>query len=127
VGWEPSNELGGASFIDGSWYDDESDISAPEVAGIVWFGDVDEYEECDNDELIIECSLDDLRIASCGDCKVIAEVKMTAIAEIRYSQDGSIVMVWRDGKPLRCPTQGDMDSLPVGEDMTDEEVAELDD
>lgn len=51
--------------------------------------------------------------------------KMWAAAEavevIRYSQDGSVCMVWRDGEPVRCPTQDDMDTLPVGEDMTDDE------
>jgi hypothetical protein len=35
-------------------------------------------------------------------------------------------MVWRDGEPLRCPTQRDMDTLPVGADMSDDEVAQLD-
>ena len=46
--------------------------------------------------------------------------------EIRHSENGCISMVWRDGEPLRCPTQEDMNSLPVGEDMTDDEIASLD-
>lgn len=46
--------------------------------------------------------------------------------EIRYSADGSICMVWADGKPVRCPTQHDMDTLPVGEDMTEDEIETLD-
>jgi len=45
---------------------------------------------------------------------------------IRYSADGSVCMVWRDGEPIRCPTQRDMDTLSVGQDMTDDDVALLD-
>lgn len=45
--------------------------------------------------------------------------------QIRYSADGSICMVWSGGEPLRCPTQDDMNSLPVGSDMTDEEINQL--
>ncbi len=41
--------------------------------------------------------------------------------EIRFTEDATICMVWCDGEPLRCPTQDDMDTLPVGDDMTDEE------
>ncbi len=47
--------------------------------------------------------------------------------EIRYSEDGTVCMVWSDGESVRCPTQADMDRLPVGDDMTDEEVEQLDD
>ena len=46
--------------------------------------------------------------------------------QIRYSNDGSICMVWSGGSPLRCPTQDDMDRLPVGPDMTEDDVALLD-
>ena len=46
---------------------------------------------------------------------------------IRYSTDGAVCMVWSDGEPVRCPTQDDMDTLPVGQDMTDDEVEALDD
>ena len=46
--------------------------------------------------------------------------------EIRHSENGCISMVWRDGEPLRCPTQDDTDNLPVGDDMTDEEIEVLD-
>ena len=42
--------------------------------------------------------------------------------QIRYSEDATISMVWADGKPVRCPTQEDMDSLPVGPDMDADEV-----
>ena len=44
---------------------------------------------------------------------------------IRYSADGNVCMVWRDGEPIRCPTQRDMDTLPVGPDMTADEVDAL--
>ena len=45
---------------------------------------------------------------------------------IRFSADGSVSMVWADGEAVRVPTQMDLDILPVGDDMTDEEVAGLD-
>lgn len=64
VGWEPTNNLTGAEFVDGSWWDDQE-----EVAGLVCFAEGDEGDE-------IEVSLDDLRVASCGDCKVIGKVKL---------------------------------------------------
>lgn len=44
---------------------------------------------------------------------------------IRYSADGSVSMVYRDGEPVRCPTQEDMDTLPVGPDMTDDDIESL--
>ena len=46
--------------------------------------------------------------------------------QIRYSEDGTISMVWADGQPVRCPTQEDLDSLPVGPDMDADEVEQLD-
>ena len=45
--------------------------------------------------------------------------------EIRYSPDASICMVWDAGSPVRCPTQEDMDTLPVGDDMTTDEIDSL--
>jgi hypothetical protein len=52
----------------------------------------------------------------------------TSISEdrIRFSADGSVSMVWSGGEAVRVPTQQDLDRLPVGDDMTDEEVAGLD-
>ena len=44
---------------------------------------------------------------------------------IRYSVDGSVCMVWCDGEAVRCPTQEDMDNLPVGRDMDEEEIDDL--
>jgi len=48
------------------------------------------------------------------------------MAEIRYSADASVSMVWEDGKVVRCPSQHDMDTLLVGDDMTSQEVDSLD-
>lgn len=47
---------------------------------------------------------------------------------IRYSPDSSICIVWDTAadESVRCPTQWDMDNLPVGDDLTAEEVAALD-
>lgn len=43
--------------------------------------------------------------------------------EIRFSEDGKIIIVWdSESGPVRCPNQEDMDNLPVGEDMTEEEM-----
>jgi hypothetical protein len=49
----------------------------------------------------------------------------TTTEVIRFSAYGSINMVWCDGSPVRCPTQHDMDTLPVGGDMSDDEIATL--
>ncbi len=44
---------------------------------------------------------------------------------LRYSEDASIVMV-QDADGFRAPTQAEMNALPVGDDLTDEEVEGLD-
>ena len=64
VGWEPSNVIEGSEYVDGSWWGDD------ETAGIVYFG------IGNHDEEEIEVNLDDLRIVSCGDCRVIGEVTL---------------------------------------------------
>jgi hypothetical protein len=46
---------------------------------------------------------------------------------IRYSSDASVCMVWAHGEPVRCPSQHDMDTLTVGPDMDDDELAQCDD
>ena len=52
---------------------------------------------------------------------------MATSEQIRYNEDGTICMVWADGEPVRCPTQEDMDSLPVGPDMDEDEIEQLND
>ena len=47
--------------------------------------------------------------------------------EIRFNKTGSILMVWDFDHPVRRPTQHDIDTLPVGRDMTDDEIELLDD
>lgn len=47
-------------------------------------------------------------------------------AQIRFSEDGSINIVQDEDGEFRYATQEDMDTLPVGEDLTDEEIDELD-
>lgn len=47
--------------------------------------------------------------------------------QIRYDESGAISMVWADGESVRCPTQDDLDTLPVGPDMDQDEVDGLDD
>jgi hypothetical protein len=63
IGWEPDNQIEEAEFVDGSWWSEES-----EEAGLLYFGEAQEGEE-------IEASFADLRVASCGDCRVIGEVE----------------------------------------------------
>ena len=63
IGWEPDNQIEEAQFVDGSWWSD-----VEEEAGLLYFGEAQEGEE-------IEASFADLRVASCGDCRVIGEVE----------------------------------------------------
>lgn len=58
----------------------------------------------------------------------LADIEAQAYAgcRIRFSADGSVSMVWADGQAVRVPDQQDLDVLPVGEDLTEEEVAGLD-
>lgn len=44
---------------------------------------------------------------------------------IRFDESGTTNMVWCDGEPVRCASQADMDTLPVGAEMTAEEVSSL--
>jgi hypothetical protein len=46
---------------------------------------------------------------------------------IRFSEDAAISIVWDTAadEAVRCPTQDDMDNLPVGDDLTDEEIETL--
>lgn len=64
VGWEPTNEIAGAEFLDGSWWGESQ-----EEAGVICFADGDEGGE-------IEVEVDELRIAACGDCRVIGALEL---------------------------------------------------
>lgn len=64
VGWKPKNEIEGADFVDGSWWGESE-----EEAGLVCFVQGEEGEE-------IEVSSDDIRVASCGNCRVIGAVEL---------------------------------------------------
>lgn len=48
-------------------------------------------------------------------------------AQIRMSPDGSITMVQDEDGTFHIPSQDEMDTLEVGEDLTEEEIALLDD
>ena len=67
IGWEPANQIDGAELADGSWWDENE-----EVAGLVWFGEVNAYGVNE----VIEADLGGLRVASCGDCRVIGNVQI---------------------------------------------------
>jgi hypothetical protein len=55
------------------------------------------------------------------------EAQAYAGCRIRFSADGAVSMVWSAGEAVRVPTRDDEDILPVGDDMTEDEVAGLDD
>jgi len=48
---------------------------------------------------------------------------------IRFSDDAAISIVWDTAadEAVRCPTQDDLDNLPVGEDLTADEIESLED
>lgn len=54
--------------------------------------------------------------------KLNAEETMAKV--IRFSEGANISIVWdtREDRAVRFPTQDDMDNLPVGEDLTEEEI-----
>jgi hypothetical protein len=53
------------------------------------------------------------------------QVKMNKMTTtIRYSADASICLI-DDGDQFRAPTQEDMDTLPVGDDLTEDEIASI--
>jgi hypothetical protein len=66
VGWSPRNAIDGADWIDGdgAWQDENGD-----AAGIVIYG---EHSKGDR----VTVGIDNLRVASCGDCRVIGEVEV---------------------------------------------------
>ena len=53
--------------------------------------------------------------------------KERIMATLRYSADATVVIVQEADGSFRVATQEDMDTLPVGEDLTDEELELLDD
>ena len=67
VGWEPANVIEGSELFDGAWWDADE-----QTAGLVWFGHPNEYGANE----VMEANLDDLRVASCGDCRVIGPVEL---------------------------------------------------
>ena len=47
---------------------------------------------------------------------------------IRFSEDAAINVVWdtASDEAVRCPTQEDIDTLPVGDDLTEDEIETID-
>lgn len=64
VGWEPTNEIEGSEFLDGSWWDETE-----ETAGLVCFTPGDDGDQ-------IDAPTDEVRVASTGDCRVIGPVAL---------------------------------------------------
>jgi hypothetical protein len=52
---------------------------------------------------------------------------MTMAAKIRMSEDGSITIVQEEDGTFHCASQEEMETLEVGEDLTEEDLALLDD
>ena len=67
IGWEPDNQIEGAKFVDGAWWSAES-----EEAGLLYFGDAEEGSE-------VDATFADLRVVSCGNCRVIGEVEFCLV------------------------------------------------
>ena len=67
VGWSPRNRVEGADWCDedGAWTTEDG-----EAAGIVVFGHDDEEGDT------VTVGLDDLRVVSSGDCRVIGDVQI---------------------------------------------------
>jgi hypothetical protein len=68
VGWSPRNRVEGADWSDedGCWQDADGD-----AAGLVVFTEDDEDEG-----ETVTVGLDDIRVVSCGECRVIGEVQV---------------------------------------------------
>lgn len=62
INWVPANRISDAKFENGAWRSGND-----EIAGIVYFTPLDEGEE-------VEVELDDLRVAACGEWRIIEEV-----------------------------------------------------
>lgn len=67
VGWDAGNVLLGAEYDEGSWWQ-----GWEQVAGLVWIGNPNEYGVRE----VIECELSALRVASCGECRILGPVFM---------------------------------------------------
>jgi len=64
VGWIPANQVADSEFVDGSWRN-----HLGETAGIIYFTPKDDGEE-------IDVPSEDLRVATCGEWKIIEEVRV---------------------------------------------------
>ena len=65
VNWAPANVVNGLTFTDGGWWgDDEQEY------GLAWNGDVNSFGAGET----VEVSASDLRIVSCGECRVISKL-----------------------------------------------------
>ena len=49
------------------------------------------------------------------------------MAQIRFSPDANICIMQEDDGTFRVPAQDDVNTLEVGEDLTDDEIEMLDD
>lgn len=66
IGWEPANEIKGAVYEDGAWWDDHE-----EVASLIWLGEPNQYGAFQG----ITVPLDDLRVATAGECRVLEKAR----------------------------------------------------
>lgn len=68
VGWSPRNRVEGADWddADGVWIDEDG-----EAAGIVLYG----HDDANKGDTVA-ARLDDMRVVSCGDCRVLGSVEI---------------------------------------------------
>lgn len=64
VDWEPANHIAAAKWVDGSWWGEHE-----EEAGLVCFAPGEEGD-------VIEVAVDDLAVATCGDCRPLGSVNL---------------------------------------------------
>lgn len=102
--WEPANQIDGSEFVDGGWWDAEE-----QTAGLVWFGDRNAYGA----EEVIDASLDDLRVASCGDCRVIGAVELS---DSDHAEDplAALEFAGHEGERRWQELRREMDAAPRG-------------
>jgi hypothetical protein len=67
VDWEPKNEFAGSSYAEGAWWDDHE-----ATAGLVWLG----HGRKPNAGEILEVSPEELKVVSCGECRILGEVQL---------------------------------------------------
>ena len=76
--------------------------------------------KCNNCKRTCFCDRETIMLSQPDDCECKCDM-----AQIRYSKDGAVCIVQENGN-FRVATQSDMDTLPIGADLSLEEIDMLD-